>query len=319
MSSKIQHTPFVVATDKNGPLNISIVMGTSFKIVSVPRGAHAFDTILEALNNQDKFTKENLESLILGEDQEPLEAQNKVSMSKDTIKRLFKNITTDGDRIMVDGTPIKGNLSLYILENWAERNDSDWLALSRFLRKSVQNPSPETYSTIFSFIEKNGLALDKKGNILAVKYLTDDMKSSWTGYAVVDGKVYKDSHIPNQIGSIIEFPREEVNSNKNVTCGAGLHVGSLGFMSGMGPNKKYVLVKVDPRDVVVVPDEYDSGKIRVCRYKVVSEISYKDIIEANDKNGTISDLFTATDKAHIWSPNILTYEERKDAPSISIV
>lgn len=64
------------------------------------------------------------------------------------------------------------------------------------------------------------------------------------------------------------MPRDRVDSNGRVECSVGLHVGTYEYASGYVGNMM-LLVKVNPRDVVSVPD-YDFSKLRSCRYTIIA-------------------------------------------------
>jgi hypothetical protein len=67
------------------------------------------------------------------------------------------------------------------------------------------------------------------------------------------------------------MPRPRVDDDCNRGCSAGLHAGSLDYVRGYGNDtSRYLIVKINPRDVVSVPSE-DSRKLRCCEYLVVSE------------------------------------------------
>ena len=83
--------------------------------------------------------------------------------------------------------------------------------------------------------------------------------------------------INNSVGSIVEMPREKVNSNKNETCSTGLHVCSMSYLKEF-TGKRVVICKIHPKDVVSVPVDYSQAKMRVCRYEVIDEIKDNEAI-----------------------------------------
>lgn len=64
--------------------------------------------------------------------------------------------------------------------------------------------------------------------------------------------------------------RSLVDDNPNNTCSSGLHVASFKYAEDFGSGR-LVLCEVDPRDVVSVPVDYNSQKMRTCKYKVIGE------------------------------------------------
>jgi hypothetical protein len=75
----------------------------------------------------------------------------------------------------------------------------------------------------------------------------------------------------NSVGKIVEMERNEVDDNKDNTCSSGLHFCSESYLKSFGGSRT-VIVKINPRDVVSIPTEYDNAKGRACRYEVVGEV-----------------------------------------------
>ena len=100
---------------------------------------------------------------------------------------------------------------------------------------------------------------------------------STTGNAdtiVVQGKTNERHQILNEVGSTIEVARRCVDDNKDNHCSFGLHVGSYDYANGWaGESGRLLVVEFDPQDAVSVPTDCDFQKLRVCKYKVVSDIT----------------------------------------------
>ena len=65
--------------------------------------------------------------------------------------------------------------------------------------------------------------------------------------------------------------RYNVDDNKDNTCSTGLHFCSKDYLNSFG-GERTVIVKINPRDVVSIPSDYNATKGRACRYEVVGEI-----------------------------------------------
>ena len=62
-----------------------------------------------------------------------------------------------------------------------------------------------------------------------------------------------------------------VSDDFRVHCGAGLHVATLAYAQDYGNSESLiVIVKVNPADVVSVPEDYGCQKVRCCKYEVLS-------------------------------------------------
>ena len=66
--------------------------------------------------------------------------------------------------------------------------------------------------------------------------------------------------------------REKVDKNREQTCSTGLHVASYNYAKGYSGDVM-IMVKVNPRDVVAVPTDYNNEKMRVCQYEVMGFVN----------------------------------------------
>jgi hypothetical protein len=156
----------------------------------------------------------------------------------------------------------------------------DPAGLVRFLERLERNPSESARQGLYQWLEQQKLAIDGEGHFLAYKGVRADRTSVTAGPGVVDGIVFRSAHLPNHDGAVVEMPRDRVTEDPDVACSSGLHVGSYSYARGFG--QTLLRVRVDPADVVSVPRDCSSQKIRCCRYEVV------DLHEAPDDD--LSDL-----------------------------
>lgn len=138
-----------------------------------------------------------------------------------------------------------------------------------FLDNMSQNPSDHAIVELFQFMENKNMPITPDGHFLAYKAVRGDYKDIFSGT------------FNNHVGQICEVPRSKVNTNRNDHCGAGLHVGAFDYAKSYGGidldddegggGNKLMICKVNPRDVVSVPNDCRCQKLRCCRYEVVSE------------------------------------------------
>jgi hypothetical protein len=106
---------------------------------------------------------------------------------------------------------------------------------------------------------------------------------------------------------IIKMARNKVQDDPSVTCSYGLHVAALGYavydQAKLGDGR-VVVVKVNPRDVVSVPTDYNNQKMRVCEYTVVED--YKGEVKQEDVVNK-----SVTDEAH-YTDDCLVNDEFDD-------
>jgi hypothetical protein len=141
------------------------------------------------------------------------------------------------------------------------RNGFDTAPMAKFLKNVLENPNPESVKDLYRFLEKNDLPITTDGCFLAYKRVNPDYTDCYTGT------------ISNKIGAKVPMPREEVTFDPNLTCERGLHVCTRNYLSSFTKDGGHLMIiKINPKDVVSVPVDYDGTKMRVCYYEVVDEI-----------------------------------------------
>lgn len=186
-------------------------------------------------------------------------------------KYLGQDYRVDGEKISFRGSELPEALSERILAMGAEGLDPS--RLLRFYERLDQNPSFQSRTELFDFIKHCDIAIEPDGMILGYKKVNDD---------------YTDCHsgtFSNTPGMVHEMPRNRVNDNREQTCSYGFHVGSLEyardhFHAGSG---NIVICRVDPKDVVSVPTDYNGQKLRTCKYEVVGEWNGDQALDMHDE------------------------------------
>ena len=166
----------------------------------------------------------------------------------------------------------------------------DSAPLVNFITRLQANPSANSVNELYSFLSYKSLATTPDGMVLGYKGVQSDFWST-TGNAdtiVVQGKTNERHQILNEVGATIEVARRCVDDNKDNHCSFGLHVGSYDYADGWaGSDGRLLLVEFDPQDAVSVPTDCNFQKLRVSKYKVISDITdtrkelNKPVYEAN--------------------------------------
>ncbi len=157
------------------------------------------------------------------------------------------------------GETLHSTLTKRIL--WGLSEGFDMNPSLSFLSNLMENPSKRAVDELYSFIEKHRMGITEDGHILAYKRVRGDFRDIYSG------------KFDNSPGKIVEEPRNRVDDDPTRTCSNGLHFCSQSYLPhyGAAPGNRIVVVKVNPRDVVSVPVDYDAAKVRCCRYEVLSE------------------------------------------------
>ena len=152
----------------------------------------------------------------------------------------------------------------------------DSAPLVNFITRLQANPSANSVSELYSFMSYKLLPNTPEGKVLGYKGVQGDYWSS-TGNAdtlVLQGKTNERHQILNEVGATIEVARRCVDDNKDNHCSFGLHVGSYDYANDWaGADGKLLVVEFDPADAVSVPTDCGFQKLRVSKYKVISDIT----------------------------------------------
>jgi hypothetical protein len=140
-----------------------------------------------------------------------------------------------------------------------------------FLDNMSQNQSDHAIVELFDFMQNKNMPITYDGCFLAYKAVDKDCKDIYSG------------KFDNSVGSVCSVPRDKVNPNRDHGCGAGLHVGAIDYAKSYGgidlddndrgDGNRLMICKVNPRDVVSVPNDCKFQKLRCCRYEVVAEFN----------------------------------------------
>ena len=140
------------------------------------------------------------------------------------------------------------------------QNGLPFLPLVKFLDNLMQNPSKTAVDELYDFLEYGELPITEDGCFLAFKNVREDFKDIRSGT------------FDNSVGKTCTMPRNQVDDNRDRTCSSGLHFCSIKYLPHYSDaNGKTVIVKVNPKNLVSVPSDYNNTKARACEYEVVAE------------------------------------------------
>lgn len=199
-----------------------------------------YSQVIEALKNKDE------EAIIIALD-----------IRKAMGEYASGDIEVSGNSVYYRGHRMSGYITDRILEQMSEGFGHE--PMCSFLDNFMDNPEPSSIDQLYPFLENNGLVLTDDGHFLAYKYVYEDGKGGYRpGHPNKDG-----SYNNTSPGVTVQMPRSEVTLDPARPCASGLHVGSPDYVSG---SNTIMLVKVNPKHAVSVPNEHGSGKLRCCEY-----------------------------------------------------
>lgn len=233
-------------------------------VITVPTTAHHYKDVLKSITdaeiNGEKLDEQKIRQF----------ASITFSAGKQ-LRNLSPRVQFDGvDTILYDGDPVDGTIGEQLLALAKAGKPVD--SLVNFLDKISQNPSENSRKQFYDFVQRHNLTLTNDGDVIFYKgvQLNEEgqPESIMSGPGIVDGVTFTHAHLPNYPGATVTIPRSYVNPNQFVGCAPGLHVGAYDYAVSWG--RGLVLTcKVNPRDVVSVPECSSYQKVRVCRYEVI--------------------------------------------------
>lgn len=165
----------------------------------------------------------------------------------------------------------------------------DISSLKRFIINLQDNPSYRAVQSLYNFLEVGDLPITEDGHFIAYKRVRTNFTDEKTGL------------LDNSPGKVVEMPRNKVNEDPEQTCSYGLHVCSRAYLPNYGSSSggQVIMVKVHPRDVVAIPNDYNNSKMRVCRYEVLKALTLE------------SNTYSALPKEKLEGPYVNTGTESK--------
>lgn len=227
----------------------SITVFVDGKSYTVSRTAKTFDLVLNAIKANDLVglrTALDIRSSVV-----------------ESLNRVSDKVTINDGEILYGDRPVTGLVASRIFEMLSLSLDVK--PMVRFLENLMQNPSNRAVNELFGFLDACSLPITEDGYFLAYKRVRGDYLDCYSGT------------MDNSVGNVLLMERNEVDEDSDRTCSNGLHVCSYDYLQHFS-GERIVVCKINPRDVVAVPKDYNNSKMRVCEYEVVDEIPVVDYL-----------------------------------------
>lgn len=237
--------PSYLITKKSA--SVTFTVGGKFKTKTATVGTKEYDAIVAAIKEN---RVDDLDKIVDGPEQAISEV---AKFSEDFIQVDDGIVTIDGEETPVE---LGERLVAYAAQGL------DYKILVNFFRSLIQNPSRNSYRSLFRFLAANHFPLTEDGCFLAYKKVDSNYKDLRT------------RTFDNSPGQVVRVRRNEVDENIHTACSHGLHVACFEYASKFygHSESKLIVVKVHPKDVVAVPIGEQDQKMRVCEYRVVGDI-----------------------------------------------
>ncbi|AUR85890.1 RIIB protein [Vibrio phage 1.081.O._10N.286.52.C2] len=168
------------------------------------------------------------------------------------------HVSVKGGVVKYRNLAVDGGMTGRILEAMAAGDETKVAVMVKFFENLIQNPSERAINELYGFLEATDIELTDDGHFLAFKRVRDN---------------YTDVHsgkFDNSPGQTVWMQRHHVDDNKEQTCSSGLHVCAKSYLPYFS-GARVVMCKVNPRDVVSVPVDYNNAKLRCNEYTVTHE------------------------------------------------
>lgn len=222
----------------------SLTVYVDHKPYTINKQAHNFKLVLDAVKT------DNVEALKTALD---LRAHIVASLTANGSGKV--KIT--GSQVYYGDREVTGLIASRIFE--MIRHGLSTQPMVKFIENLMDNPSKRAVDELFGFLEACTLPLTDDGHFIAYKRVRSD---------------YTDVHsgkFDNSVGKTLTMPRNLVDEDKNRTCSTGLHFCSYGYLNSFG-GERIMVLKINPKDVVAIPSDYNNSKGRTCAYTVVDEM-----------------------------------------------
>ena len=238
------------------------------KVHNIVSSHKKWDEIIEAIKKLQSSIREEAEGLFENAYGSPEDCHAELAALVDETSGIISagagQVTVMNGVVYYGDEAVRTPLTNRIIQGLSE--GFDMTAYMLFLDNSMENPSKRSVDEMYTFMERNNMGITSDGYILGYKKVNEDFTDIYTG------------KMDNSPGSVVEMRRNMVDDNSYQTCSKGLHFCSMSYLPNYGTARgnKIVIVKVNPRDIVSVPQDYNHAKVRCCRYEVVSEYTGSD-------------------------------------------
>jgi hypothetical protein len=247
--------------------NITVVIGTTPHTVS--KSHIAYNKLLNAIKAGDWETVQDI-----------------IEPKQVVLNFGQGNVSIEGDKIFWKGREMHNALTKRLVAMIQE--DFPVEPLIAFMENLMENPSKRAVNELYGFLEKNTLPITSDGCFLAYKKVRQDYLDCHSGTvlnkpaaymtdedtAALEEAVGKNNEVTVAVEdgvTVVSMDRNLVDDDQNRTCSTGLHFCSKDYLSVFG-GERIVILKINPRDVVSIPNDYNDSKGRCARYEIVDEI-----------------------------------------------
>lgn len=204
----------------------------------------------------DHINYKKIIDVLKSEDHSALESL--LDIPKSITKASNGKVTIVDEQVYYDGQVVDNYITKKIVQFLS--NGLPFKPLMNFLSNVMLNPSKRAVEELYPFLERNEMPITDDGCFVGYKGVCNDWTDVYSGM------------VSYPLGAVVEMTRNLVDDNWMEACSSGYHVGSFEYANNFrGGGGRLLAVKVNPKDVVSVPDA--AWKLRTCKLEVLEEIT----------------------------------------------
>ena len=208
-------------------------------------------------------------------------------------------ITVQNGVVMYGNDQVRGVLVDRLLGMLTEGFDVD--PMVALLANLMANPAKTAIDEFYLFIESGKMPITEDGCVIAYKRVDDNYFDCYT-HEVVNKPYDLMTKEERQLGkwvagsvttevvngvTVVSMPREKVDPNRHNECSVGLHFCSLSYLCEFNNNTgRILLVKINPKDIVSIPQDYNNTKGRCWKYEIIGSLV------TNENNNITEEAYT---------------------------
>lgn len=251
-----------------------IIQGSNIVVV--------IDNASHTINNEHPYY-ENIKQAIKTKDWATV--KNLIDVKEVIVNFSGGNVSVKNSELYWKGAPMHNALSKRIIQML--KDGFEVAPMVNFMHNLMENPSKRAVDELYGFLEANMLPITPDGHFLAYKKVNNDYTDVYSG------------KIDNSVGQVVSMPRNEVDDDRTRTCSHGLHFCSEGYLKHFG-GSRIMILKINPRDCVSFPEDYNNTKGRCCAYEVIGEMkgesdkAFTSVVQENGNDvSTVESLFNS--------------------------
>ena len=177
-----------------------------------------------------------------------------------------KNVIVEKDTIKIDGVTVSNTATpiMEFIKVLQKKGviDSEISRIKPFLENMFENPFIDAVQEIYDYCKAMDFEITDDGCFLAYKNVRSDL-----------GSIFDNGATKHKIGEYTEV--KMYDTERTNTCSKGLHFCSKSYLQHY-VGEVTIIVKINPKDVVSIPVDYNFAKGRCRKYLVVGILNDKD-------------------------------------------